>query len=167
MAELIVLLGAAVRRDGSPSRALQRRIAGAERLAARHPEALIFCSGGVGRHPPSEASIMVARLAAAGVPRSRLLVDEASLDTLQTCAAAARAARARGFSELAVCTCAFHSFRARMILRLLGMPARCAAVPAGIREMGLLSWVRMRLREVLAIPYDAVATLAQRRRLTA
>jgi vancomycin permeability regulator SanA len=110
---------------------------------------------------------MVAELTAAGVSPARLLVDEASLDTLQSCAAAVRIARARGLADLAVCTCAFHSFRARMILRLLGMPARCAAVPAGIGEMGLFAWGRMRLREMLAIPYDAVATLAQRRRLIA
>jgi vancomycin permeability regulator SanA len=163
--ELIVLLGASVRRDGAPSRALVRRIAGAERLAARHPQALILCSGGLGRYPPSEASLMVAHLTAAGVEPTRLVVDEASLDTLQTCAVAARLARTRGLCAVAVCTCTFHSLRARIILRLLGVKASCAAVPAGLTEMGALAWLRMRLREGLAIPYDVVATLAQRRRL--
>ena len=160
---LIVILGAAVRRDGSPSAALLRRIERGRRLALDHPEALIFCSGGVGRHGPSEASIMAERLVADGVAADRLILDEASLDTLQTGIAAARFIRARGLPGAIVCTDSYHAPRTRLILWALGVATRDGSAPAGLRQMGAVEWLRMRLRELPAIPYDGVLALAKRR----
>lgn len=160
---LIVILGAAVRPDGSASAALLRRIEGGRKLAlVHHPRALVFCSGGVGRYGPSEASIMAERLIGAGVAPERLVLDEASMDTLQTGLAAARFIREEGLAGAIVCTDSYHAPRTRLILAALGVRSIDGSVRAGIRQMGRLQWARMRLREIPAIPYDAVLALAKR-----
>ena len=56
---LIVIFGAVVRPDGSPSASLLRRIGYGLDAAKAHPDAPVLCSGGVCRPgTPSEASIM-------------------------------------------------------------------------------------------------------------
>lgn len=159
---LIVILGAAVRPDGRASPALNRRIEGGFRLAAAHPDGLVFCSGGVGRYGPSEASIMAGRLLAKGLAPERLVLDEASLDTLQTVVAAARFIRAEGLPGAIVCTDSYHTPRARLCFAALGIASLDGSVKAGPRQMGWPAWLRMRLREVPAIPYDGVLALTKR-----
>lgn len=127
-----------------------------------HPHALVFCSGGVGRYGPSEASIMAERLIDGGVAPGRLVLDEASLDTLQTGVAAARFIRQNGLPGAIVCTDSYHTPRTRLILTMLGVPTTDGSVKAGVAQMGWLEWARMRLREIPAIPYDGVLALARR-----
>ncbi|KQW72095.1 hypothetical protein ASE17_04295 [Phenylobacterium sp. Root77] len=159
---LIVILGAAVRPDGRASPALIRRIDGGFRLAMAHPESLVFCSGGVGRYGPSEASIMAERLLAMGLAPERLVLDEASLDTLQTVVAAARFIRAEGLPGAIVCTDSYHTPRTRLCFAALGFSSLDGSVKAGPRHMGWPAWLRMRLREAPAIPYDGVLALTKR-----
>lgn len=159
---LIVILGAAVRPDGRASPALIRRIDGGFRLAMAHPESLVFCSGGVGRHGPSEASIMAERLIAMGLAPERLVLDEVSLDTLQTVVAAARFIRAEGLPGAIVCTDSYHTPRTRLCFAALGFSSLDGSVKAGPRQMGWPAWLRMRLREAPAIPYDGVLALTKR-----
>lgn len=162
---LIVILGAAVRPDGRASPALLRRIDGGHRLALEHPGARLFCSGGVGRYGPSEASIMADRLIGLGVARERLVLDEESLDTLQTGLAAARYICTEGLAGAVVCTDSYHVPRTRLIFAALGVATIDGGVAAGVRQMGTAAWFRMRLREIPAIPYDGVLALLKRRRV--
>lgn len=162
---LIVILGAAVRPDGKASPALLRRIEGGRTLALKHRDAKVFCSGAVGRFGPSEASIMAEVLTSSGVAADRLVLDEASRDTLQTGLAAARYIRAHGLDGAIVCTDSYHVLRSRMILWALGVRTLDGAVPAGVPQMGARAWLRMRLRELPAIPYDGVLALVKRRGL--
>lgn len=161
--ELIIVLGAAVRPDGRPSPALGRRIAAAAKAAEIHPTAMVFCSGGVGRHGPSEASVIAHDLVRLGVAPGRLVLDEASLDTLQTAIAAARYMRAERLTRCLVCTDSYHAPRALALMRVLGMGGRTWPAKAGLRQMGLGAWAWMRAREVVATPYD-VALAAMKRR---
>ncbi len=108
---------------------------------------------------------MAQRLVAGGVSSSRLVLDEASLDTLQTGLAAARFIRTNGLPGAIVCTDSYHALRTRLILAALGVPAIDGSVSAGVAQMGAFQWARMRLREVPAIPYDGVLALAKRRGL--
>ena len=139
-----------------------RRIEGGLRLAQAHPGSLVFCSGGVGRYGPSEASIMAGHLTAMGLAPDRLVLDEASLDTLQTAVAAARYVRAHGLPGVIVCTDSYHTPRTRLCFAALGIASTDGSVPAGPRQMGWGAWWRMRLREIPAIPYDGLLALAKR-----
>lgn len=164
-APLIVIFGAAVRADGRPSAALLRRISLGFDAAAAYSEARVLCSGGVGRAGPSEASVMVELLTRRGVTPERLIVDEASLDTLQSVAVAARLARAEGHAPVVAVSDDYHLPRIRLLLAMLGVASvggpRSAGWPRG-------SWrhrLGMGLREGAAIPYDAAIVAVRRRRL--
>lgn len=160
---LIVIFGAAVRRDGSPSAALLRRIGYGWQAARAWPDAPVVCSGGVGRAGPSEASVMLEVLGRDGVAPDRLIPDEDSLDTLQSVAVAARRARALGSPFVVVCSDGYHVPRIRLMLAVLGV--RSAPGPRGGPRGGRWHRLRMALREIPAIPYDVALVAAQRRRL--
>ena len=166
-APAIVIFGAAVRADGRPSPALARRIGYGLQAALAAADAPVLCSGAAGRVGPSEASVMAAALKARGVPPERIVLDEASRDTLQSVLAAARFLRARGLSHAIVCSDRYHIPRIRLLLAALGVATETGPLLAGRGGSRFLPWMRMRLREALAIPYDLAIVLARRRSLLA
>jgi uncharacterized SAM-binding protein YcdF (DUF218 family) len=163
----IVIFGAAVMPDGRPSPSLLRRIAYGLKAAAEHPDAPILCSGGVGRAGPSEASIMARVLRGQGVDPDRLVLDEASLDTLQSMIAAARFVRRRGRGGAVVCSDRYHLPRIRLMLGALGVATVSGPTNPGLDGARRRYWIRMHLREALAIPYDLGIVLARRREFIA
>jgi vancomycin permeability regulator SanA len=164
---VIVVFGAAVQADGRPSPSLSRRIGYALEAALADPAASVLCSGAVGRHPPSEAAVMASALTARGVPSERLVLDEASRDTLQSVLAAARFVRERRLSRCVVCSDRYHILRIRLLLAVLGVRSQTGPLLPGRGGAPLASWMRMRAREALAIPYDLAIVLTRRRRLLA
>jgi uncharacterized SAM-binding protein YcdF (DUF218 family) len=158
----IFLLGAAVTPEGGPSPALMRRIAGAARAAEEHPEAPIFCSGGLGRHAPAEAVVMAGELIRLGVPHGRLRMDGESCDTLQSVLAFAAFLRAERLDRCVVCTDRFHMPRVQMMLAVLGVGSIRGPVAKPNAPWRYLAC--MRAREALAIPYDMALTIWRRLR---
>jgi len=163
---LIVIFGAAVRADGQPSSTLMRRIGYGFRAAQAHPEASVLCSGGMGRVGPSEASVMAQVLLGWGVPAERLILDERSLDTLQSVVVVARRVRAAGV-EAIVCSDGYHLPRIRTMLTALGVRNAAGPFRRGPAGGSLLRWIGMSLRECAALPYDMAIVLARRRSLLA
>lgn len=163
----IVIFGAAVRADGAPSPALARRIAYAARAAEAWPEAPIFCSGASDGIGPSEASVMARILRERGVAPGRLTLDEESRDTLQSVLAAGRFLRRRGLSGVVACSDRYHLPRIRLLFWLLGFTSAPGPTAPGRAGTRWRHWTRMRLREGLALPYDAAIVLTRRRRLLA
>ncbi len=163
MAWAIVIFGAAVWPDGGPSPSLRRRVAYGRQAAQDDLKALVLCSGGVGRHGPSEASLMADLLIQAGIDPARIALDEQSRDTMENVAAAAAFIRDEALEGAVVCTDGYHVPRVRMLLRAAGVASRVGPVRtsyAGTRR----HWLRMVAREVLAYPYDWVLALIARRR---
>jgi vancomycin permeability regulator SanA len=159
----IVVFGAAVRADGGPSPALARRIAYAAHAARSVPDAPVLCSGAAGKVGPSEASVMAGALAAAGVAERRLILDEASVDTLQSVIAAGRFIRRERLAGAVICSDRYHIPRIRLLLGALGVATAPGPLQPGRAGTPLRHWTRMRLREGIAIPYDLSIVLARRR----
>lgn len=150
---LVVVFGAAVRSGGEASPALARRVGYAAAIAQADPSVDLFLSGGIGTYPPSEARVMANMLDGA-VSAERLVLDEVSRDTLQTVQAAAAYGRQHGYAPIQICTDAYHQPRVRMLFRLMGFATRPVQIVArGPRRLQAKMWVR----ELAAIPYDAVA----------
>ena len=106
---------------------------------------------------------MAEALAARGIEPARLLLDEASRDTLQSVLAAARFVRLQAIEECIVCSDGYHIPRIRLMLGALGIAAVAGSLAAGRGGTPLRHWTRMRLREGLALPYDLAIVLARRR----
>ena len=83
--EVIVVLGGGVLPGGTAAPATLARGTAAADLARAHPVAAIICSGshGVGRKPRrSEAAAMADLIAAAGIDRERIFLEDQSRDTI-------------------------------------------------------------------------------------
>jgi vancomycin permeability regulator SanA len=158
----ILIFGAAVRPGGEPSTTLRRRVEAALACAKDDPDTRFIPTGGIGRHGPSEASVMARLLTESGVPGERILLEETGTDTLSSVRAIYRLAREqRVTGHVMVATSPFHLPRCLLLLCLCGIAAKpCGTAP----EAGNRSWQRWywRLREVPAIPYDAMLAVWHR-----
>jgi uncharacterized SAM-binding protein YcdF (DUF218 family) len=165
MAWAIVIFGAAVGPDGQASPSLARRVRYGVAAARAAPDNPIFCTGGVGRFGPSEASVMAGILEGAGIGPGRIVLDEESADTLQNVTAAAGFIRRQGLEGAVVCTDGYHVPRARMLFTALGVAARPGPVSAGRGGAPFSAWLAMQAREVAAYPYDWAIVMRRRREL--
>jgi vancomycin permeability regulator SanA len=158
----ILIFGAAVRPDGQPSTTLRRRVETAIACGKQHPNARFVPTGAVGRHGPSEASVMAAQLMESGVSSDRILLEETGSDTLSSVRAIYRLSREQRLTgHVMVATSTYHLPRCLVLLCLCGIaasPCRVSSKPAGPR------WMRWywRIREIPALPYDAALLLWMR-----
>ena len=103
----------------------------------------------------------MANLLSGPVEKTRLVLNEASSDTLETVRAAAAHAKEHDYATVLTCTDAHHQPRVRMLFRLMGIRSR--PVQLARRGSGHLQ-LKMWLREAAAIPYDLVAGFVAVRR---
>jgi uncharacterized SAM-binding protein YcdF (DUF218 family) len=159
-AAIIIIFGAAVRPDGSPSPALRRRVDAASRFGATLPAPHYMPTGAQGRFGPAESTVMSALLRDRGVSPGRITEEPTGTDTFSSVLACAALLRARGHAgPVFAATSGFHLPRCLLLLRLAGWPARPVPPPEADP-----SWPRRwfwRLREVPALPYDTALMLAR------
>jgi vancomycin permeability regulator SanA len=153
----IVVFGAAVGPGGVPSNTLRRRVEAAAAFGACHVAPRFVVTGAVGRHGPSEASVMADLLAGFGVPAERIVLEETGHDTLSSVRACA--GLLRGGGPVHVATSAYHLPRCVLLLRIAGVAARACPPPAVPAARRLSRRWRWRLREAAALPFDAVLAL--------
>jgi uncharacterized SAM-binding protein YcdF (DUF218 family) len=160
---IIIIFGAAVRRDGRPSAVLRARVSAAAAFGQGFKRPLFIPTGGQGRFGPPEAHVMRDLLLAAGVPPDRIAVEATARDTLESVRAVRRMLRARGYEGTTyIATSAYHQPRCVLLCRLAGIRAARATpppVPASTRFWRRWYW---RLRELPAVPYDAALVLGLR-----
>ena len=157
-----MILGAAVGPGGRPSAAMRRRVEHA--LEAAHGrDARFLVSGGVGRHPPSEAEVMCQILVAAGVRRERVRLEEHGVDTLSSVRHCTRILREAGATrDIVVCSDAYHLPRACLLFRALGLRVHRAPAPGAHAALGTRRWLVAVAREAVAIPLDLALALVRR-----
>jgi uncharacterized SAM-binding protein YcdF (DUF218 family) len=142
---------------------LRWRVEAAAAFATRFAAPLFVPTGGVGRHGPSEASVMAQLLTGHGFAPEQILLEETATDTLSSARAVVRLLRMRGIAAPVYATSStYHAPRCVVLLRILGVAARVAGpplAPGGTRWITRCYWW---LREAAALPYDAVLALMLR-----
>lgn len=153
-ADVIVVLGAALRPDGGPSPALERRVARGVRAFRDGLADHLLMSGGAARHPTPEAEAMAALALAHGVPAERIVLEPRSANTFQNALFSGAIMAERGWRRAAVVTDPFHMRRALFVFRRLGIPA------IGLRVEGRFGeapwrWYAAYLKEMAALTRSA------------
>lgn len=160
--DYVIVFGAGVRPDGRPSPVLRHRIQGALAWAGRD-ETMFLATGGKGRHGPPEAQVIRDGLIAGGIEPSRILVECAARDTLESVRLCGRILRERGDCDrVIVCTSTYHQRRCALLLRLLGYRAVTPDVPNGWGRLKVRRYGVALLKEAIATPYDAGLLLLRR-----
>ena len=144
----ILILGAAVWRDG-PSPTLRRRTAHGAAVYQRGLGDIIIPCGGMGRFPPTEAHAMAELLRVAGVPANVIRPEARSTNTRENIQFAKRLLDQAGETEVILVSDAYHLPRAMMIARREGLNATASAPP----RVDALAWPQVKgwLREIPAL----------------
>jgi vancomycin permeability regulator SanA len=162
VAEVLVVFGAIVRADGTPSGALLRRIEGAAYLARESENTVLIVSGGVHLAAVSESTVMRSLLMAEGIPERRIVEDPDSADTLESVIHCARLVRLYpGRPLVTVCSDRYHMPRCCWLFRLVGIPARAGRMPSALRALGVRRWLYWSLREIPATIADTTLLFAK------
>ena len=157
--EAAVILGTQVLSGGRPSGPLRARARHAARLYARGEVRLLIPTGGVGRHPPSEAEVAARILREAGVPEEAILLEREARSTRESARLVAAMTRSRGIRSVVVVTDPLHCVRTVGAFRAEGVPTRASPVYSSpmwrkprlrraqfLREIGAVVWYRVRRR---------------------
>lgn len=161
--DIFVILGAAVWKGGVASNAMKRRVAGAMLSAKTSEEPCFLVTGGVGRYPPSEASIMRRLLLENGVVESSIMLEETADDTLSSVKACTEIIHAmRDVRSVTVCTDIYHLPRSRWLFRLYGVRTRAGQIASGARDAGAARWLYYWVREVAAIVWDTLVVMIRK-----
>jgi vancomycin permeability regulator SanA len=154
-APVVLVLGAQVYDDGTPSPFLAARLDLAKRLFDTGKVRAVLVSGDHGRWAYDEPGAMRRWLVDRGVPPGKVIEDHAGFDTYDSCL---RARRVFGVDRLIVVTQSFHVERAVAVCREVGLDA----VGVGDDSVSHFrrAWVRGTVREHLAAVkavYDVVS----------
>ena len=161
MPSYLLVFGAAVLADGTPSGTMRRRVAGAVAAGRGMADARYLPTGGAGAHGFIEADVMRQLLIESGVNPAMIIAERRARNTRESvrfCDAILR--EAGDVTEVIPCTRRYHLARCAILLRLFGWKLRVAEMPG---DAGALRWHRLWwywLREMLALPHDVIMVLA-------
>lgn len=124
--DAILVLGAGVRADHSPTHMLEDRLLTALKLYEKEIADAIIVSGDHGQVDYDEVNVMKDYLIAHGVPSERIFMDHAGFSTYDSLY---RAKAIFGVESLVVVTQEYHAYRALMIGKSLGIDATAVSAP--------------------------------------
>lgn len=124
--DVAVVLGNTVQPDGTPSNRLAARLDRAVELWEKGTVDAIIVSGGTGKEGVPEGDAMRRYLVGQGVPRDRIIVDNAGVDTSATARNAADIMAARDYDSAIVVSQYFHIPRARLAMQRAGIETHTA-----------------------------------------
>lgn len=163
MSVYLIIFGAAVRADGSPSGSLARRVDGALTLARTVANPKFIATGGVGRHGPAEAVVIRELLMRGGIRQEDVLLEDQARDTLDSIEFCdAILAECTDVEVVVPCTSTYHIPRCAMLLRMLGYTIRIPPMPADRSHLSLPKWLLYVIKECVALPYDALLLFLRR-----
>ena len=152
-----VVLGTQVLPGGRPSRTLDARVRHAARLYGSGRLDRVVVTGGVGKHPPSEAEVMARTLREEGVPDGVVVLEGEAENTWDSARLVAAMAAEEGMYEVLVVTDPLHCVRTAAAFRRAGLIAWAEPVYSSpmwrvpwlrrgqfLRESGALVWYRVR-----------------------
>jgi uncharacterized SAM-binding protein YcdF (DUF218 family) len=156
-ADVIIVLGAGLRRDNQPGPALQRR---SERAAALYREGyapVVICTGGqTAGLTRSEADACRQVLEANGVPASAILLEARSRSTQENALYARELMQAQGWQDAVLVSDGYHLLRAQWIFS--GVGVQVYPSPAATRPR-LSAYGQAILREIAALHWHLVTEL--------
>ena len=145
-----VVPGCAVRRDGTASGALVRRTNHAIALWKSGTVHTIVFTGGIGKYPPSEASVAAEIAIDAGVPDSALIREEKSTSTAENAAFSVSIKPGMANWSIVVTSDGYHCWRCK---RLFGR------YYASVQTAGSTPSQRLRIRGALREVFSIIKML--------
>lgn len=153
--DVIIVLGAQVKEDGTPSVALERRLTAAYESYLKDRQLIIVCGAQGSNEPRPEGDVMRDWLLARGVPEEDVVAETDSFNTRENLTYAKEIMKSRRLTKALVVTSDYHVARALELCRQVGISAVGKGSPSKpeyfiknhFREG--LSWVKLWLESML------------------
>lgn len=142
---------------------MRHRVAAALATGRDLADPIYLPTGGQGCFGKPEAVVMGDLLASGGVRRSQILIEPTGRNTLRS-VQACRHLLGRTRATVYVATSGYHMLRCVLLLRLAGLRARPSRLPPRLASRNPVKRWFWRLRELPAVPIDAVTLLLMRLR---
>lgn len=144
--DALIVLGCAVRPDGSPSAALRRRTMHAIKLWHQGIAPRIIMTGGVGLYEPAESVVSAALAKDNGVPADAILLEDQSTNTRENAAFAATVHSDASTWSVLLVTDGYHCWRSQRIFSRYFMGVHATGSTPGTRLR-----IKGAMREVISI----------------
>lgn len=154
-ADCIIVLGAGIRDDGSPTWMLEDRIKIGDKLYQNHATDKIIMSGDHGRENHDEVNTMKNYAIGEGIPSEDIFMDHAGFETYDSLY---RARDIFGAKKVIIVTQEYHLYRALYIADRLGMEACGVTSDLRFYSKKMVYW---KFREYLARVKSFVKCIAQ------
>lgn len=128
--DVIIVLGAQVKEDGTPSVALTRRLTAALESYLEKPQLIIVCGAQGINEPRAEGDVMRDWLIEKGVRPEDVVAETASFNTRENLVYARAIMEHRGLSQALVVTSDYHVARALALCRQTGIAATGKGSPS-------------------------------------
>lgn len=159
--DAIVVLGAAIRPDGTPGPALIRRLDHGIHLFQLGRAPVLLLTGGPVAAPIAEAQLMADLARRAGVPESAILIEDAAKTTMENARFSADLMAARGWHRALLVSDGHHLPRAIFSFRAVGIEVLGSAVP-GVFAASPGRYVMESVREAAACALYAARLIKAR-----
>ena len=152
--DVIIVLGAQVKEDGTPSEALRRRMTAALEVYQEKRQTIIVCGAQGSNEPRAEGDVMRDWLIAQGVREEDVVAETASFNTRQNLEYAKAIMEHRGLTRALIVTRDYHVARALRLCAQTGIEATGKGSPSKpeyfiknhLREG--LSWIKFWLESM-------------------
>lgn len=145
--DAIVILGAQVKSDGTPSVQLQWRLETALKAYQDSAKVIVTCGAKGADEPMPEADFMRTWLIANGVPQDSVLAENQSFNTRENIANAVSLLSSHAVNRLLIVTSDYHLPRAIAIAKDLGVDATGIGSPC---RPEFPNWAKNHFREALS-----------------
>lgn len=119
-ADVAVVLGNKVEKDGQPSPRLKSRLDRTIELYQRKYFDLIIVSGGIGKEGYDEADVMKDYLINFGIPANKILIDNQGLNTFLTAQNTRKLTKKLNFQSVLLVTQYYHITRTKLAFKKAG-----------------------------------------------
>ncbi len=157
-ADVIIVLGSGLRRDGRPGDALLRRSRWGADLYQQGAAPHVICTGGVGDGKPrSEADACREVLVRYGVPEQAIFLEEQSRSTEENAIYARTIMLDQGWQKAVLVTDSFHMLRANWVFDIYDITHVRSPVPR--EQVRSRFYNRHFTREIVALHWQAIKEL--------
>jgi uncharacterized SAM-binding protein YcdF (DUF218 family) len=157
-ADVIIVLGAGLNADNTPTPSMIRRADHAAALWQGGIAAHIICSGGYpGKATVSEASACQTALLAASVPSDVIILEEASRSTEENALETHAIMQAKGWHTAVIVSDGYHLLRANWLFQMNGITGYPS--PVSKSYPSLVEYAIAVLREIAALHWQVVKGL--------
>ena len=140
--DVIIVLGAAQNKDGSPGPAMERRVRHGVKLLQEGNGKCLLVSGGCTQLATPECETMAELAIELGATKAQLLLENKSKRTLENAACCLEIIAVKGFKKLLLVTDDFHMPRALATFQAFGLEVTPAPVPVSLTPITLISIAR-------------------------